>query len=80
MEFDDFLEPEVVIAVAVTAALATPPVRRVLRQGLVYGLAGALIAGDRISSMAQSARERVGRAREEHEEVPERSSPRAVTT
>jgi hypothetical protein len=50
MALDDFLEPEVAVAVAVTAAVASPPVRRALRKGLVYGLAGLLMAGDRITS------------------------------
>lgn len=53
MAMDDFLEPEVAIAVAVTAAVASPPVRKVLRRGLVYGLAGLLTAGDRIVGAAR---------------------------
>ncbi len=61
MDFDDFLEPEVGVAVAVTAALASERVRKVVRQGLVYGLAGLLIAGDKLQSaasgVAQKARE-----------------------
>jgi hypothetical protein len=55
MDLDDFWEPEVAIAVAVTAALAAPPVRRLLRQGAVYGLAGLMIAGDKISAVTRSA-------------------------
>ncbi len=59
MELDDFVEPEVGVAVAVTAAVATvvasPKVRHAARQGAVYGLAGLLIAGDRIAGMARSA-------------------------
>ncbi len=53
MALDDYLEPEVAIAVAVTAAVTSPPVRKVLRRGLVYGLAGLLVAGDRITSAAR---------------------------
>ncbi len=53
MALDDFLEPEVAVAVAVTAAMASPPVRKVLRRGVVYGLAGLLMAGDRISAAAR---------------------------
>jgi hypothetical protein len=60
MAMDDFIEPEVAIAVAVTAAVASPPVRKVLRKGAVYGLAGLLIAGDRLAAagrnIAQGAR------------------------
>ena len=54
MDFDDYLEPEVAVAVAVTAAVASPPVRRVLRRGIVYGLAGLLIARDKVASVAGS--------------------------
>ena len=53
MDVDDFLEPEVAVAVAVTAAVASPPVRKVLRRGLVWGLAGLMIAGDRIAGAAR---------------------------
>ena len=53
MAMDDFLEPEVAVAVAVTAAVASPPVRKALRRGVVYGLAGLLMAGDRISAAAR---------------------------
>ncbi len=53
MALDDFIEPEVAIAVAVTAAVASPPVRKVVRRGLVYGLAGLLVAGDRIAGAAR---------------------------
>lgn len=53
MALDDYLEPEVAIAVAVTAAVASPPVRKVLRRGLVYGLAGLMVAGDKIAGTAR---------------------------
>ena len=57
MDFDDYLEPEVAVAVAVTAAVASPPVRRVVRRGLVYGLAGLLIAKDKVASLAGSVKQ-----------------------
>ncbi len=53
MALDDFIEPEVAIAVAVTAAVASPPVRKVVRRGLVYGLAGLMMAGDKIAGAAR---------------------------
>jgi hypothetical protein len=53
MALEDYAEPEVLIAVAVTAAVASPPVRRVLRRGLVYGLAGLLTVGDKLGSAAR---------------------------
>jgi len=49
---EDYLESEVVVAVAATAAVLSPRVRGVLRRGAVYGLAGVLRAGDAISSAA----------------------------
>jgi len=69
MALDDFLEPEVAIAVAVTAAVSAPPVRKVLRRGVVYGLAGLLAAGDKVSSaareIAQKAQQAAASATEE---------------
>lgn len=41
------------VAVAVTAAILSPRLRGILRTGAVQGLAGALIAGDAISSFAR---------------------------
>ena len=52
MALEDFLDSEVAVAVAATAALASPRVRGVLRRGAVYGLAGLMTAGDTISSFA----------------------------
>jgi hypothetical protein len=58
MALDDYVEPEVAIAVAVTAAVASPPVRKALRKAAVYGLAGILTAGDRIAAMGREITER----------------------
>ena len=52
MAVDDFLEPEVGVAVAITAALASPKVRGLLRKGAVYSLAGVLVAGDAAVALA----------------------------
>ena len=57
MDLDDVLEPKVMIAVAVTAAVASPPVRKVLRKGLVYGLAGLMTVGDRVAGAARNIAE-----------------------
>ena len=54
MALDDYLEPEVVIAAAVTAAVASPAVRKWLRKGAVYGLAGLMTLGDRVSGAAKN--------------------------
>src|SRR5919107_2661988 len=55
MDLEDFVESEVAVAVAATAAVLSPRVRGVLRSGAVYGLAGALIAGDAVASVARGA-------------------------
>jgi hypothetical protein len=57
MALDDFLEPEVAVAVAVTAAVASPPVRKAVRRGIVYGLAGLLTLGDKVAAGARSVAE-----------------------
>jgi nucleoside phosphorylase len=53
MGLDDLVETEVGVAVTATAALFSPRVRGVLRRGAVYGLAGALRAGDVATSAAR---------------------------
>jgi hypothetical protein len=82
---DDLLEPEVMIAVGVTAAVMSPPVRKVLRKGAVYGLAGLLILGDKIAGaargVAQGARNMTASARQtatESMNAAERPAPAPV--
>jgi len=55
MAIDEYLESEVVVAVAATAIALTPRTRRLLRRGVVYGLAGALRAGDAVASFGRAA-------------------------
>ena len=62
--FDDFVESEVAVAAAATAALFSPRVRGLLRGGAVYGLAGLLTAGDMISSFARGAARGAGSGQE----------------
>lgn len=54
MEFEDFVEPEIAVTAAVAAAVFSPRARRVMRKGLVYGMAGAIAAGDVMTSFARS--------------------------
>ncbi|HEY1348370.1 MAG TPA: hypothetical protein VGF67_01935 [Ktedonobacteraceae bacterium] len=54
MEFEDFVEPEIAVTAAITAAVFSPRARKVIRKGLVYGMAGALAAGDILASFARS--------------------------
>jgi hypothetical protein len=64
MSLDDLLEPPVLIAVGVTAAIMSPPVRRVLHQGLVYGLAGILTVSDKVTDAARGMSQRARRLTE----------------
>ena len=84
MALDDYLEPEVAIAVAVTAAVASPPVRKVLRRGLVYGLAGLLVAGDKITAatreIARSAQQTAATADNAAPKTDQTSPPSRVVT
>jgi hypothetical protein len=49
------IEREVGIAIAATAATMSPKVRDVVRRGAVYGLAGAMRAGDVVWGTARGA-------------------------
>jgi hypothetical protein len=49
------IEREIVAAVGATAVALSPKARRVARQGVVYGLAGALKLGDVVGSTARGA-------------------------
>ena len=53
MALDDFLDSEVAVAVAATAAALSPRTRRLLRRGAVYGVAGALKATDVVTAAAR---------------------------
>jgi hypothetical protein len=54
MAVDDFLDAEVGLAVAATAAVLSPRVRGVLRRGAVYGVAGVIAAGEAVTSAAKN--------------------------
>jgi hypothetical protein len=53
MALDDWLDSEVAVAVAATAAALSPGFRRVLRRGAVYGVAGVLKATDVATAAAR---------------------------
>ena len=55
MALDDLIDNEIGVAVAATAAVASPRARHLLRQGAVYGLAGAMRAGDVVFGAARGA-------------------------
>ncbi len=80
MDLDDFLEPEVAIAVAVTAAVASPPVRKVVRKGAVYGLAGLLVARDRLAALATNISQTAQKAVRQGEQAAQDAAPSAPAT
>jgi len=75
MPLEGYAQPEVAVAAAATAAAASPTVRHVFRQSLVYGLAGVLVAYDRgsavVNSMVQGVRQGVNRATPQNDLQPE---------
>lgn len=77
MALEDYLESEVVVAVAATAALFSPRARKVLRRGAVYGVAGALMAGDAVSSAVRNAAPGVQQAAASAANVVEDAAQRA---
>lgn len=62
MDIDDFAEPEIAVTAAITAAIFSPRARKVIRKGLVYGMAGILVAGDTVLSLARSVERGVQQA------------------
>jgi hypothetical protein len=54
MELEDYLEPEIAVTAAVTAAVFSPKGRQILRRGAVYSIAGVMMVGDAIASFARS--------------------------
>lgn len=78
MGVEDFIEAEVGVAVAATAAVLSPRARNVMRRGAVYGLAGALKVGDAVASAARGVASGVRNgdgAQPETEPVAEAASP-----
>jgi hypothetical protein len=79
MALEDYLESEVVVAVAATAAILSPRTRKLLRRGAVYGVAGALMAGDAVSSVVRNAAPGVQQAAASAASVVEDAAQRART-
>lgn len=64
MAFEDFVEPEIAVTAAVTAALCSPRARKIMRKGMVYGVAGILTAGNVVTAFARSVRQGAKQAEE----------------
>ena len=56
MAVEDYLDSHVAIAVAATAAVLSPRMRKVLRRGAVYGVTGVLMVGDALAGTARDVR------------------------
>lgn len=80
MDLDDVFDPKVIVAVAVTAAVTSPPVRKALRQGAVYGMAGLLMAADRVTAIANAAAEGARSTASAFGEVTKEAAERAKET
>jgi len=76
MALDDWLDSEVAVAVAATAAALSPGFRRVLRRGAVYGVAGVLKATD----VATAAARGIARGASSTSDVAGTSGEQASTT
>ena len=62
VDLESYAEPEVAVAAVVVAAVVSPPVRRTIRRGVVYGLAGLLLAGDKVAAASTAVAGGVQRA------------------
>lgn len=78
MALDDYLEPEIAVTAAVTAAIFSPPVRKLLRRGAVYGIAGVMIAGDKITSFARNVGQGFREAGASVEHATQESAPEST--
>jgi hypothetical protein len=54
LDVENYAEPEVAVTAVVVAAVISPPVRRTVRRGIVYGLAGVLLVGDTVAATASA--------------------------
>ena len=82
MALDDLMETEVGVALVATAAAVSPRARNVLRRGAVYGLAGAMKAGDVVYGAARGVvRGAASSVSGSNSSAPQRSasSPRRTT-
>jgi hypothetical protein len=65
MDLEDFVEPEIAVTAAVTAAIFSPRARNVMRKGLVYGMAGALTVGDMVTTFGRNVGQGIQQASKE---------------
>jgi uncharacterized membrane protein len=70
---------ELLIGAAVGAGLASPGVRKMVRKGVVYGLAGGLIAYDKVSGIAANIKN-AARTEMAEKEAPKKTASEGNTT
>lgn len=56
MALEDYMEPEIAVTAAVTAAVLSPRGRKVIRRSAVYGLAGFIAVSDAIATFSHNIR------------------------
>jgi hypothetical protein len=75
MDFEDFAQPEVGVAVAITAVVASPSVRKTLRKGAAYGIAGVLLAGDAASRFVNAVAKTARHTTDNSKEISQSAAP-----
>ena len=70
---------ELLIGAAVGAGLASPGVRKVVRKGVVYSLAGALMAYDKVTGFAANIRS-AAKSEAAGTEAPKTAAPEGSTS
>ncbi len=69
MDLDDVLDPRTAAAVAVTTVLFSPRVRRIVRRGTIYGVAGLLAAGKFARRLPQRVQQNAGQGEDQLEDI-----------
>ena len=80
MALEDFADPEVGLAIAATALLASPKARNFLRQGAVFGLAALIRAGDAMGNAARGAASGVQQVASDGAQAVQQTTTEARTT
>jgi hypothetical protein len=75
MAVEEYLEPEVAVAVTITATMGSPRARRVVRQGAVYGLAGLLKAYDVAGVFARGVGRGIAQSTQVAEDAEDTAAP-----
>jgi hypothetical protein len=69
VDLDDVLDPRTAVAVAVTTVLFSPRVRRIVRRGTIYSVAGLLVAGEVARSLPRRVQRNAGQGEDQLEDI-----------